>query len=165
MNRQESFTITHVSFSDADQLIRQCEYPAMLEDPLRLLMFPSPNPMMSEGEISWRICRLERSLRNSQSIFRKICNSNGIAVGFAGWTVDKEVHRDSGTSLDDNKVRLDTDKPENATDDPVRLPGGLDVHAWAAVTDQIAKEKQRVLQSLGMAWRKSVLKLGTRPDL
>ena len=165
MNWQESFTITSVSFSDADQLIRQCEYPAMLNDPLRLLMFPSPNPIISEEEISWRIHRLEKSLRNSQLIFRKICKSDGIGVGFAGWTVDKGLHRDGETSLDDNKVRLVAGKPEKATDNPVRLPGGLDVHAWAAVSDQIAKEKQRVLQSLGMVWRKSVLNLRTRPDL
>ena len=165
MNRQESFTISPVSFFDADQLIRQCEYPAMLNDPLRLLMFPSPNPIISEEEISWRIHRLESSLRNPQSIFRKICRSDGIVVGFAGWTVDKEFHRDGETSLNDNNVRLVADKPETATDDRVRLPGGLDIHTWAVISDQIAKEKQRVLQSLGMVWRKSVLGIGTRPGL
>ena len=135
----------------------------MLNDPLRLFIFPSTDPMISEEEISWRFSRLEESLRNPQFIFRKICKSDGIAVGFAGWTVDQGFHREGRTSLDNNKVRLVADKPETATDDPVRLPRSLDIHAWAAISDQIAKEKQRVLQSLGMVWRKSVRKL--EPDL
>ena len=138
----------------------------MLNDPLRLLMFPSPNPMMAEEEISWRIYRLEDSLCNPQSIFRKICKSDdGIAVGFAGWKIDKGFHRDGEMPLDHNEVRLATDRPENIIDDPARLPAGLDVHTWAAISDQIAKEKQRVLQTLGMVWRKSILKMETRPDL
>ena len=86
-------------------------------------------------------------------------------MGFAGWTVDKGFHRDGGTSRDDNKVRLVADRPEKVTDDPVRLPGGLDVHTWAAISDQIAKERQRVLQTVGRVSRKSSRKVETRPNL
>ena len=51
--RRESFTISSVSFLDADQLIRECDFPAMLDNPLRLLMFPSSNPTTSEEERSY----------------------------------------------------------------------------------------------------------------
>ena len=84
----------------------------MLDNPLRLLMFPSSNPALSEEEISWKIQGLEESLQSSQCIFRKICKSDGTAVGLAGWTIDKGFHRDSKKFLDDHKDSPSKDEPK-----------------------------------------------------
>ena len=154
---RESFTISSVSLLDADQLIRECDFPAMLDNPLRLLMFPSSNSMTSEEEILWKINGLKESLQSPEVIFRKVCKSDGTAVGFAGWTIDKGFKRDREVPTGDNKEYLVEVKPKKAKDSRAKLPRSLDIYTWAAVSEQFATEKQRVFQSLEMVWRKSIL--------
>ena len=156
MIRRESFTISSVSFLDANQLIRECDFPAMLDNPLRLLMFPSSNPTTSEEEILWKIDGLEESLQSPEIIFRKVCKGDGSAVGFAGWTVDQGFKRDGEVPIYDNKECPVKVEPKKAKDNRAKLPRSLNIHIWAAVSEQFAKEKQRVFQSLGMVWRKSI---------
>lgn len=92
---RESFTISSVSLLDADQLIREYDFPAILDNPLRLLMFPSSNPETSDKEIKWNIDGLKESLQSPEAIFRKVCTSDGIPIGFAGWTIDKGYKNNS----------------------------------------------------------------------
>ena len=130
----------------------------MLDNPLRLLMFASSNPTTSEEEILWKIDGLKESLQSPEIIFRKVCKGGGSAVGFAEWTIDNEFKRDGEVSIDYKKEFPIEIKPEKAKDNRAKLPRSLDIHTRAAVSEQFAKEKRRVFQSLGMVWRKSVFK-------
>ena len=88
---QESFTISPVSFLDANQLIRECDFPAMLDNPLGLLMFTSQNCVMSEEEILWKIDGLEESLQDPKRIFRKICKGDGTAISLLGGQLIRDL--------------------------------------------------------------------------
>ncbi len=78
-------------------------------------------------------------------------------MGFAGWKIDKGFKRDSEVPTGDNKEYLVEVKPKKAKDNRAKLPRSLDIHTWAATSEQFATEKQRVFQSLEMVWRKSIL--------
>ena len=162
---RESFTISSVSLLDADQLIRECDFPAMIDNPLRLLMFPSSDPVTSEEEILWKIDGLKKSLQSPEIIFRKVCKSDGTAVGFAGWRIDKGFKKDGEVPAGNSKEHLVEVNPKKAKDNLAKLPSRLDVHTWAAVSEQFAIEKRRLLQSLGTVWRKFSLNFSTRPNL
>ena len=119
-------------------------------------MFPS-SPKASEEEILWNIDGLKESLQSPETNFRKVCTSDGILLGFAGWTIDKGYKNNSGILKGNNKEHPVELKPRKVKNIRAKLPGSLDVDAWATATKKFATEKQRVLQSLGMVWRKSIL--------
>ena len=144
---RESFTISSVSFLNANQLIRERDFPAMLDNPLRLLTFPSSNPTTSEEEILWKNDELEESLQSPEIIFRKVCKGDGPVIVFAEWTIDKGFKRYDEVPIDDNKKCPVKIKPKKAKDNQAKLSRSLDIHKWAAVSEQFAKEKQRVFQS------------------
>lgn len=76
---------------DPDQLIRDCDFPAILDDPLRLLMFPSSNPTTFKEEIQSKIDELKELLQSSEIIFLKVCRSAGASVRFDRWTTNKLI--------------------------------------------------------------------------
>ena len=119
---RESFTISSVSFLNANQLIRERDFPAMLDNPLRLLMFPSSNPTTSEEEILWKIDGLKESLQSPKIIFRKVCKGDELAIGFAEWTIDKGFKRDGEVPIDDNKKCPVKVKPKKAKDNRQSCP-------------------------------------------
>jgi hypothetical protein len=57
------YQLSDVCLGDTDMLVRQCEFPAMRRDPLKMIMFPNadPNPEQEEEEIRWAIEHLQES--------------------------------------------------------------------------------------------------------
>ena len=56
--------------------------------------------------------------------------------------------------INDNKDCLVDIKPKKTKDNQVNLPRSLDIYMWAAVSEQFAKEKQRIFLGFGRVWRK-----------
>ncbi|KGO56770.1 Acyl-CoA N-acyltransferase [Penicillium expansum] len=80
-------TLAEVVASDADCLIRNCDFPAMQDNPIRLTMFPLSSPETQEEEIRWMTNGLRLALEKDKSHYRKACADDRSPVGFAGWSL------------------------------------------------------------------------------
>ncbi|KFY06559.1 hypothetical protein V492_07952 [Pseudogymnoascus sp. VKM F-4246] len=136
------YQLSGVSLDDADMLVRQCEFPAMRRDPLRMIMFPNadPKPEEEEKERRWEIEHLQESLENDSCYFRKVTDSSGCYVGFAIWTLDPR------STVTGHKTKP-TQRRESWN------PASLDVKAWIEVSKSLRKERQRVLNGQQNIWR------------
>lgn len=133
------YQLSDVGIDDADALVRQCQFPAMLQDPLRKIMFPEGNVGSSdEEEIRWTVEHLRESLGNKACFFRKVTFGSS-CVGFAIWTFESgsEETRQKATS---NKKR----KCWN--------PAALDLEAWNQVSKRLREERLRVLLGKPNIW-------------
>ncbi|KAF3915839.1 hypothetical protein ABW21_db0209522 [Orbilia brochopaga] len=129
-----------VSVTDIDRIVRDCDFPAMRDNPLQLIMFPSSSPETQESEIQFTINGFKRTIQRGQAIFRKVCTAaDGTPVGFAGWV--------SSTP----PVRVRSGPREQVEDHPD--PVSLDVEAWSAVSKLLREERERVLQDRKDVWR------------
>jgi ribosomal protein S18 acetylase RimI-like enzyme len=163
-----SFTLYPALPSDAEVLIRDCDFPAMLDDPLRLLKFPRSGAAFSEEEIQWNLKALRVALKRPETKFFKACTGDGRPVGFAVWTVP--VVEDQGKSAeatggDDgeevNGKKQNKELGKNGQEGEKRgdeeLPKSLDIDAWLDATKQFKAEKERVLQGRKNLYRKPPL--------
>lgn len=85
------YQLSDVCLSDTDILVRQCEFPAMRRDPLRMIMFPNADDYTQEEEeeeIRWAVEGLQESLENESCYFRKVTFGSGCYIGFAVWTLE-----------------------------------------------------------------------------
>ncbi|KAJ6024006.1 acyl-CoA N-acyltransferase [Penicillium herquei] len=137
-----AFTLLEVESSDAESLVRECEFPAMQDNPLQLIMFPRSQPETWEAEIRWMINNLQDTLALERSTSRKVCTEDGIFVGFASWTI-----HNTGTP----RTRSTGKKDMNTN------PNTLDVKAWLEVSKMLRLERERVLQDRDNIWRLTVL--------
>lgn len=87
-----------VNPDDAERLVRECDFPAMRQNPLHLLMFPSSTQETEEEEIQWTIEGLRETLQARSADFRKVCLEDGTPVGFAGWSLEQSIHDKSMAS-------------------------------------------------------------------
>jgi hypothetical protein len=147
------FTLYPSLPADAEDLIRRCDFPAMVDNPLRRLMFPRSGMDVDEEEIQWNIDALRVSLEGQEMKFCKVCTGDGEPVGFAGWTPPvgdrvKSAEATSGESEDVNEEK----KGKGNTP-----PKSLDIAAWLDATKKFKAEKDRVLQGRKNMWRKSPL--------
>jgi hypothetical protein len=160
-----SFVLHPALPSDADVLIRNCDFPAMFDNPLRRLMFPCFNSYVDETsweeEILWDIEGLRASLESQEMKFCKVCTDDGTPVGFAGWTPPvgdpvKSADVMSGHSEDVNDKQKDKENRKNAQrrSKGNELPKSLDIGAWLAASKKFKAEKDRVLQGRKNMWRK-----------
>lgn len=130
------YQLSEVSTSDAEALVRQCQFPAMRQDPLRKIMFSKSNgEKEEEEEIKWTIEGLEESLENKSCYFRQVTYGSD-CVGFAVWTLEP-----SG----DRATRRQKSKPTPLKKRESWNPAGLDVEAWNQVSMRLREERQRVL--------------------
>lgn len=125
------FILSHVQLSDAESLVRECEFPAMQDNPLHLAIFPHSGPETWEEEIQWMASNLRHTLETESSNFRKVCTEDGNPVGFAGCT----IHGSRNAGNRNLRVRR-----EGAAD-----PETLDVETWLEVSRLLRAERHRVL--------------------
>lgn len=134
------YQLSDVSINDAEALVRQCQFPAMGQDPLRKIMFPKLNiknygEKEEEEEMKWTIEGLEESLQNKSCHFRQVTYGSN-CVGFAIWTLE---------SSGDEVTRRQKSKPTPLEKREPWNPAGLDVEAWNQVSMRLREERQRVL--------------------
>lgn len=146
------YQLSDVSINDAEALVRQCQFPAMRQDPLRKIMFPSldsenygEKEEEEEEEIVWTIEGLQESLQNKSCYFRQVTYGSD-CVGFAVWTLEP-----SG----DRATRRQKSKPTPLKKRESWNPAGLDVEAWNQVSMRLREERQRVLLDQPKVWSKS----------
>jgi hypothetical protein len=167
-----SFTLYPALPSDAEVLIRDCDFPAMIDDPLRLLIFPRSGAAFSEEEIQWNLEALRESLKRPETKFFKACTGAGRPVGFAVWTVP--VVEDQGKSAEAtgdgeevNGKKQNKELGKNGQEGEKRgdeeLPKSLDIDAWLDATKQFKAEKERVLRGRKNLYRKPPLPPGWNP--
>lgn len=125
-------------------LVRQCELPAMKEDPLQMIMFPNtdPKPNEEEEKIRWTVEGLQVSLENDSCYCRKVTDNSGRYVGFAVWTLDP-------SSTETGHKTKPTQRRESWN------PASLDVRAWIEVSNHLREERQRVLNGQQNIWSTS----------
>ncbi|KAI1773958.1 hypothetical protein F4818DRAFT_420329 [Hypoxylon cercidicola] len=78
-----------VQVTDADILIRKCDFLTIQDDLLHLIMFPRSRPDIWESEIRWMVNNLRHTLEKQRSNFRKVCTEYGTPVRFACWTLEQ----------------------------------------------------------------------------
>jgi hypothetical protein len=135
------FTLSHVQVTDADSLIRKCDFPAIQDNPLHLIMFPRSCPGTWESEIRWMVNNLKHTLETQRSNFRKVCAEDGTPVGFAGWTIEQ---REAPRDIESRSSQKQDVNPD---------PDTLDVDAWLDVSKMFRVERKRVLHGRKNIWR------------
>jgi hypothetical protein len=139
------YQLSDVCPSDADMLIRQCEFPAMRRDPLRKIMFPKADANTyeeAEEEVRWTVEGLHESLEKESCYFRKVTSGSGCYVGFAVWTLD------SGS---EGTTRRATSNKSRESWNPM----SLDVGAWNEVSKRLREERLKVLHGQHNIWSRS----------
>lgn len=148
----KSYTIHHTYPEDAEQLVRQCDFPAMFENPLRQLMYPSSTAEDFEEEIQWNIEILELSLASPDQTFRKACDENGEVLGFACWSIF-DVGQANGEQQAHGAKR-EEEKVNKGIKRPAWVPESLDLRTWCDASKQLAAERRRALSHVGKVWRR-----------
>ena len=142
------FTLSPVGLTDVEHLIRQCEFPANRDDPLRLVMFPSSDATTQDEEMWWDIECLKRTVDENTMYLRKICLEDGSPVGFAGWSLECPFPVRPHIAVGYETKRTDGQgKPRNWH------PSHLDIDSWLQLSALFRKEKKRVLQDRTNIWR------------
>ena len=130
-------TLLSVLITDIEGLVRNCDYPALQQDPLRLIMFPNSSSDTKEEEIIWDIMCFQITFENVPSaFFRQVCLENGTQVGFAMWTLER-----SGLPV----LSGEKEKTVKPSAKPAKLPRSLDVENWRKVSGKLRAERERVL--------------------
>jgi hypothetical protein len=146
------FTLCTVNADDAELLIRKCDFPAMQDNPLRLIMFPYSCKETAEEEINWDIEGLRNTLISRSAGFRKVCLEDGTPVGFAGWSLEQTTLKADISDSED--VLEDRKGPKKHPKQDYWHPNTLDVEAWVKVSRLLRNEKIRVLYNRKNIWRK-----------
>ncbi|KAJ5696915.1 Acyl-CoA N-acyltransferase [Penicillium majusculum] len=134
-----SFSLTTVVASDAECLIRDCDFPAMQDHPIRLTMFPRSCPETQEEEIRRMANGFRHALEKDSFNYRKVCTDDGTPVGFAGWSLlNKSATRDDHSQGGQTEVH----NPD---------PETLDMDTVSKVS-KILKEQDRILDGRWDIW-------------
>ncbi|KAI1458824.1 acyl-CoA N-acyltransferase [Annulohypoxylon moriforme] len=142
-------TLSDVRIDDAERLVRECDFPAMKDNPLHRLMFPSSCDESEEEEIKWEIEGLQDTLRTRLVDFRKVCLEDGTPVGFAGWSLEQETVEER---KEPTKVRTHYNRP----------PSTLDIQSWREASRMLGKEKKRVLHGHQNIWRLNMISVNPK---
>ncbi|KAL2074362.1 hypothetical protein VTL71DRAFT_8140 [Oculimacula yallundae] len=146
------YHLSDVCLSDAEKLIRQCQFPAMRRDPLQTIMFPKADIRTDEEEeeiIRWEIESLQRSLENDSCYFREVMFGPDRYVGFAIWLLE------SGSQ--GMRQKPQPNKRQESWD-----PVTLDVRAWMEISKRLREERTRVLHGHKAIWR--LTSMSTAPE-
>jgi hypothetical protein len=147
------FTLSTVDADDAELLVRKCDFPAMRDNPLHLLMFPHSSQDTEEEEIRWTVEGLQDTLRIRPADFRKICLEDGTPVGFAGWSLEQTTPEE-GTNNSGDVLTEQEKEPNKCRRHDYWHPKTLDVKTWVQVSKMFRREKIRVLHNRKNIWRK-----------
>jgi hypothetical protein len=83
------FIISKVDVSDAENIARYIQVPAMRTGPLYRMMFPRPDEMTEAQRnevILWYADMIEDAVQDGRESLLKACSADGTLVGFCGWT-------------------------------------------------------------------------------
>ncbi|KAJ9245751.1 hypothetical protein DTO271D3_4073 [Paecilomyces variotii] len=149
------FTLSPVNADDAESLVRKCDFPAMRDNPLHLLMFPHSCEEMEEEEIKWTIEGLEKTLQTRSAGFRKVCLEDGTPVGFAGWSLEQTTQEGKTTNI--GAVSEEREEPNKCPRRDYWHPSTLDVKTWVGVSRMFRNEKKRVLENRKNIWRLNMI--------
>lgn len=144
---QMTFIITPIDVLDAESIVQKIDYPAMQQGPLYRLMFPSWTHMTEAQQneiVQWYAEGLRDVLKQQENKFLQICAADGTPLGFCGWVM--ECRRTAIT------------KPATAIQNAQKhrlTPEILDHVAWASVSRDLRKERERVLAGLDQVCRES----------
>ncbi|QPG96626.1 hypothetical protein C2857_004777 [Epichloe festucae Fl1] len=150
-------TITDISVSDAERIVRKVDYPAMRDGPLFRLIFPSRATTTEAQQneiIQWYAEGLEDALRCKANKLLQVCASDGTPLGFCGWTMEhrgqiRQVPRNSSLSQHGKKL--------------LSLPEALDLSAWLSVSNDLRSERERILGGWdNVCW---LIFMSVHPDL
>lgn len=142
------YTLSDVDETDVELLVRQCDFPAMRDNPIHLLMFPHSTKVTEEVEIKWSIEGLRQTLKTKSVVFRKVCLPDGTPVGFAGWSLEQT------TTSDEDKLMERPTKDTKQNQEYSCYPETLDVRTWMEVSKLLRAEKMRVFKDRKNIWRK-----------
>jgi hypothetical protein len=146
-----SITFSDVDVSDAENIARYVEVPAMQNGPLYRTMFPRSDTITENGReeiIRWYADMLEDAFRDRWESFLKGCFDDGTPVGFCGWTIMERNQPQVGAN--DGQTNRG---PKKAT----WLPEAIDVDGWTAVSKALRTERSRVLNDLDNVCRMLVV--------
>ncbi|RYC63056.1 hypothetical protein CHU98_g3141 [Xylaria longipes] len=127
---QTDFKLSDVEVSDAQDIGRHVEVPAMQNGPLYRTMFPQFNRYIE---------MLEDAFQAREERFLKACSVDGTPVGFCGWTVIEQNH---------NRQQADEPRKREKARNASWLPDTLDVDGWVALSKDLKAERCRVLKDL-----------------
>lgn len=128
---------------DAENIVRQVDFPAMRNGPLYRLMFSADVTQAQQTEIiQWYVDGLRDALRQDANTFLQVCGSDGAPVGFCGWTME---YRAQST---ENPQKVPEVRQEKHT-----VPEALDLPVWLEVSKDLRKERERVLKGLSVVCR------------
>ena len=146
-----SFTLSKANISDAEDIARHVDVPAMQNGPLYRTMFPrfeTITEAQTNEIIRWYVEMLEDALQDGLETLWKVCSVDGTPVGFCGWIViERKVETDSQMN------KLPKEKKPKKTG---WVPGTLDIDGWIALSKALRTERDRVLMDLDNICRKLV---------
>lgn len=133
-----SFAISDVQLDDAASIARHVQVPAMQSGPLYRIMFPQYKTMTGsqiDEVIHWNTETLEKTIKDDSERFLKVCNVDGIPVGFCGWHVINKAPQP---------------KPEQHVQTEMKnwTPSTIDMDGWNAVSEALRTEREHVLTDL-----------------
>ncbi|KAK3897892.1 acyl-CoA N-acyltransferase [Staphylotrichum tortipilum] len=137
-----SFTFSDVDVSDAENIARHVEVPAMQNGPLYRTMFPRSDTITEAGReevVRWYCEMLEDAFQDRWESFLKGCSVDGTPVGFCGWTIMER--NQPQVKANDGQTNM---QPKKAT----WLPEAIDVDSWIAVSKALRAERDRVLKDV-----------------
>ncbi|KAI0836781.1 acyl-CoA N-acyltransferase [Hypoxylon sp. FL0890] len=145
--QQISFSLSEVEVSDAEDIARYVQVPAMQNGPLYRTMFPLSDTMTEEQRnevIRWYADMLEDAFQDRWENFLKASSTDGTPIGFCGWTVIERNRKQFEGKNDqvDEQLKKENQKKESW------IPEVIDVDCWTSLSGALGKERDRVLGGL-----------------
>ena len=134
--------VTAVTIGDAEQLVREVDFPAMQDGPLFRVMFPKQAVTEEEQNeiINWYCDGLKEAIDRENEHFLQIRDGRGSPVGFCGWTVD------CGQAIRERRPRR--------KNNPCPIPKNLDLSSWDRISTDLRIERYQRLGGLSRYCRK-----------
>lgn len=125
--------VSPLTIDEVEGIIRNIDLPANQDGPLYRLMFPLPATEDQQNEIiQWYEGGLETALQSDTDTFLKICDENGVPIGFCGWIMEDRTRTNRGP----------------ARSPQISAPELLDVSAWMDISRKLRSERERVINDL-----------------
>ncbi|KAL6698285.1 hypothetical protein J3F84DRAFT_367071 [Trichoderma pleuroticola] len=143
---QMTLIITPMNVLDAELVVQKIDYPAMQQGPLYRLMFPSWTHMTEAQQneiVQWYTEGSRDALKQQKDKFLQICAVDGTPLGFCGWVMDcrRPSMTRTATAIQHGQAHR------------LPLPEVLDHVAWASVSRDLRRERERVLAGLDQVCR------------
>ncbi|KAI5865851.1 acyl-CoA N-acyltransferase [Durotheca rogersii] len=144
---QISFNLSSkVDVSDAENIARYVQVPAMQNGPLYRTMFPLSDTITETQRdeiIRWYADMLEDAFQDRWESFLKARSIDGTPVGFCGWTViernREQVEANNGQA---------NEPPKKEKRKKTWIPEVIDIDGWSALSRALRMERDRVLKNL-----------------